>query len=257
MPINYSVIINQEEKARLGSFVDANMGRCVRAVSRELEKNLSSVFPEGTVAYADGSKHTLREYTEMLTATTILDAKRNATFEFIRNNPTDLVQVSIEGSSHVGCAVWEGEILSVSGADPNFRSLDEAMGSDGLFHPRCAHSVFPVYNDEFQSSKSQRETNAETIIGNVLRAASLQKDQAAAIAYIANSGAKLKDKFEIDLTAKAVGENEFKIEAGAIILKNTGEKVLIKSTKFSMIPSTDEDEIDPFYHTPFRKGSRQ
>lgn len=248
MPIPYSVIINQEEKARLGAFIEANKGRGVRPVARDLEKQLSSVFPNGTVVYADGSKHSLREYTEMLTATTIIDAEREATLEFVRNNPTDLVQVSVEGSSHVGCAVWEGEILSVSGSDPNFRSLDEAMGRDGLFHPRCAHDIFPVYNEEFESTKSQRVQNMETILGNYFRAATLQGDEASALAFLSASQTTLDDTFDASLKGKVV-KGDVEVE-GSLVLKATGEKVTAKKTLLS-IGDEDVEEFDRFYSSPF------
>ncbi len=52
----------------------------------------------------------------------------------------DLVRVSAHFRACPLCVPWEGRVLSQSGQEPGYSSLDEAI-SAGLFHPNCAHDI--------------------------------------------------------------------------------------------------------------------
>jgi len=253
LPINYSVILNQDEKLQLSSLIDENRGAGVAAVSRMIDRNLQEIFPEGTIVYADGSKHSIREYTNMLVSTTILDAERQATLEFIKSNPTDLVQVSIEGSAHEGCAIWEGEILSVSGSNPDYRGLDEALGGNGLFHPNCVHSIFPIYNDGFDSKESQRLDNMKTILGNQMRFSSNYDSLDAINKFLRDAERLLISRFSTSFSVERVGENKVLI-GGEITLISTGELVKAKPViiEFGLGDrELTEEEFTKFFVSPF------
>lgn len=68
---------------------------------------------------------------------------------YVRQGHTDLVMVSDDGRTKDSCEAcqrWAGRILSVSGQDKRFPTLDEAR-ADGLFHPNCIHTLQPVDED--------------------------------------------------------------------------------------------------------------
>ncbi len=54
----------------------------------------------------------------------------------------DLVQVSAHGAKDQ-CRPWESKILSISGMDTLYQSVEDAY-SGGLFHPNCKHSLNSV-----------------------------------------------------------------------------------------------------------------
>lgn len=60
--------------------------------------------------------------------------------ETLEANGQDLVIVSDAPEECEICRPWEGQVLSLSGNDPNYPSLAEAE-ADGLFHPNCRHRL--------------------------------------------------------------------------------------------------------------------
>ena len=83
----------------------------------------------------------------------------------VRATGQDLVRISDDGRtakvSCDACQKWAGRIVSVTGNDPDFPSLDEAK-SDGMFHPNCIHTLQAVIegwdDDEIER---QRTANRE------------------------------------------------------------------------------------------------
>lgn len=126
-------------------------------------------FPAGQVQYADGRKVSALDYMRMVAVTEVANAQRQAVVNFVQGNDTDLVRVSINGSEHLDCAQWEGEVLSVSGALEGFRTVDEAFGDGGLGHPNCVHTLEPVYNQGMSASDSLRKENLRNMVENALR----------------------------------------------------------------------------------------
>jgi len=56
----------------------------------------------------------------------------------------DLAIIDGHAGSCPICAAWEGVIVSISGDDPDYPSLDDAE-NDGCFHPRCMHGITTYY----------------------------------------------------------------------------------------------------------------
>lgn len=104
-----------------------------------------TLLNEGLTAVKDsaGRSWSLDRYAEMLSRTQLTEARNNGLMTQMMENGQDLVQVSINGSDHPECAVWEGEILSLTGETAGFATIDEAEGSD-LFHPNCMHTIDPI-----------------------------------------------------------------------------------------------------------------
>jgi hypothetical protein len=95
----------------------------------------------GVTGFQDtaGRNWQLDSYVEMATRTSVGRAQVAGTLDRFVDAGRDLVIVSEEGGCPV-CEPWEGEILSISGDDPDYSSVDEAE-ADGLFHPNCTHSL--------------------------------------------------------------------------------------------------------------------
>ena len=252
MPIGYSVILTAEERATIGGLVDSNSKLGVRGASKSISENLKGIYPSGTIVYSDGSKHNIKDYSEMLVATTIIDAEREATLEFVKNNPTDLVMVTVEGSSHPGCAIWEGFILSVSGSSNDYPSLDVALGADGLFHPRCAHSIDPVYTDLLDKDKGLVKQNLQTVSGNLMRSAGAMASADKAIIFLDKADALLDGKYKTDFKTKTLKNGDVKV-IPKIKAVSGGEVVVGKETTLHLLDKdTELEEFDIFYDSPFR-----
>lgn len=100
---------------------------------------------EGLEALRDrsGKKWTIDRYADMLVRTKMVEARNTGLANQMLANGNDLVQVSVNGSSHEGCAQFEGEVLSITGETDGYTSLDDAKAG-GLFHPNCKHTINAV-----------------------------------------------------------------------------------------------------------------
>lgn len=77
-------------------------------------------------------------YARMVARTGIADARRVAFRHRYLANGVDVVRVVANGTQHDVCAVWEGALLSLTGATPGLPTVDDARDA-GLFHPNCTH----------------------------------------------------------------------------------------------------------------------
>lgn len=77
-------------------------------------------------------------YAEMLGRTVTAEARRESFRTRYLANGLDVVRVVANGTLHDVCRVWEGELLSLTGATPDLPTVDDAR-SAGLFHPNCQH----------------------------------------------------------------------------------------------------------------------
>lgn len=82
----------------------------------------------------------LESYTEMVMRTSCGNAAVEGHIDRLQANGFDLVIVSDAPKECPLCTEWEGKVLSLSGSDPRYPSLDQAR-SDGLHHPNCRHSL--------------------------------------------------------------------------------------------------------------------
>lgn len=77
-------------------------------------------------------------YAQMLGRTAVADARRVAFRERYLANGVDVVRVVPNGTDHPECAVWEGELLSLTGETDGLPTVEDAR-AEGLFHPQCRH----------------------------------------------------------------------------------------------------------------------
>lgn len=103
---------------------------------------VGAIQQQGLDALKDKGGHswTLDRYSEMLIRTKAVEARNRGFGNRMVENGYDLVQVSRHFSTHEECRVWEGEILSFSGATKGYKTVQDAEEA-GLFHPNCKHAI--------------------------------------------------------------------------------------------------------------------
>ncbi len=100
------------------------------------------ILEKGVSALKDrsGKSWSLDRYTEMLFRTKAVEARNRGLINRVTEYGYDLVQVSNHNSAHEECRVWEGRILSTTGATKGYPTVAEAEAA-GLFHPNCKHAI--------------------------------------------------------------------------------------------------------------------
>lgn len=113
------------------------------------QRALNEFADKGITGFIDkaGRSWSLRSYAEMATRSTTGQAAIEGAIQRLRDNDYDLVIVSFHADSCPLCEPWEGQVLSISGKNENYPSLDAAI-ADGLFHPNCYSEDTEVYTDE-------------------------------------------------------------------------------------------------------------
>lgn len=101
----------------------------------------------GLVAFVDkaGRQWNMSSYTEMLARTTLMQVHNRAKELEFMDHGEDLIVVSSHLPTCDMCLPYNGAILSLSGSNPDYPSLEQAETA-GLFHPNCRHS-FSLYID--------------------------------------------------------------------------------------------------------------
>jgi hypothetical protein len=110
---------------------------------RQLSQDMLNDFAQRgvqSITYKNGKKVSIEAYSEMVGRTMSGHAAVQASLNRYEEYGYDLVRVSSHFRACPLCVPWEGQILSQSGLDYNYSSLDDAIAS-GLFHPNCAHDI--------------------------------------------------------------------------------------------------------------------
>lgn len=131
-------------------------GEALRTVKQTIVGTLES---EGLQALTDkaGRVWELDRYADMLVRTKAVEARNRGVANRMVENGYDLVQVSAHGADDV-CGDWEGEILSISGETPGYKTVADAE-ADGLFHPNCKHAINALKLD---IARETMQWNSET-----------------------------------------------------------------------------------------------
>lgn len=131
---------------------------------------LNDFADRGITSFVDksGSKWSLPIYAEMATITALNRATMVSYVDSMQEYGYDLAYVSSHGDSCPLCRQWEGVIVSVSGKDSRYPSLNDAISS-GLYHPNCKHDIStyfdgiskPVKYDVIESEKNYQERSRQ------------------------------------------------------------------------------------------------
>ena len=148
--------LNASERRILRQF-DDKYADIIGAVSSEMATGVMTTrqaVGEALIAFADegidgfidrGGHHwTLENYSEMAVLTAIERSTISGYVDTMQEYGYDLAIIDGHAGSCPICAAWEGVIVSVSGNDSDYPSLDDAE-NDGCFHPRCMHGITTYY----------------------------------------------------------------------------------------------------------------
>ena len=148
--------LNASERRILRQF-DDKYADIIGAVSSEMATGTMTTrqaVGEALIAFADegidgfvdrGGHHwTLENYSEMAVLTAIERSTISGYVDTMQEYGYDLAIIDGHAGSCPICAAWEGVIVSISGDDPDYPSLDDAE-NDGCFHPRCMHGITTYY----------------------------------------------------------------------------------------------------------------
>lgn len=135
---------------------------------KEVAKVIKATLQEqGLASIVDKSGRTwsLDRYADMLFRTKSVEARNRGLINRMAENNYDLVQVSDHGSDHEECAVWEGKILSATGATPGYDTVADAEEA-GLFHPNCKHAINVLIPSLAEKTKAYDPDQPTLIIEN-------------------------------------------------------------------------------------------
>lgn len=107
----------------------------------EASQRILDEFAKRGITVFDGKRRwNIASYTEMATRSAVGQASVQGHIDQNNAMGFDLVMVSDHAEECHLCRPWEGKVLSQSGNDPRYPSLNAAK-SGGLFHPNCGHRL--------------------------------------------------------------------------------------------------------------------
>ena len=120
-----------------------------RAATRALSRDLRRRGVTGFVDKA-GKRWALDTYSEMVVRTVTREAVVQGQLTRMASHGVNLARVSTHSSSCSICVPYEGRLVSLDGATPEFQG--EAVADIGAvptppFHPNCRHTLQPVVQD--------------------------------------------------------------------------------------------------------------
>lgn len=126
--------------------VSSKMATGIYNTRQALGEALTAFADQGITGFTDrsGRHWTLENYAEMALLTAIERSTISGYVDTMESYGYDLAVIDGHAGSCPICAAWEGVIISVSGGNPDYPSMDEAE-NDGCFHPRCLHGIHTYY----------------------------------------------------------------------------------------------------------------
>lgn len=157
---------------------ESSMGVMAGANTRQdaIQNVLNKFAAKGVTGFVDkaGRHWDLASYSEMAIRTATSRAALQGHIDRQTAIGNDLIMVSSFGATCPICAPWAGKVLSISGKDPRYPSLESAKAA-GLFHPNCKHTItayfegmdyeepkFP-YNPELYAATQRQRYNERQI----------------------------------------------------------------------------------------------
>lgn len=136
------------------------------------QKMLNGFASKGITSFVDkaGRNWDLSSYAEMCVRTVGSHAALQGHIDRQIEVGEDLVKVSTIGTTCPICQRWQGVVLSISGNNPKYHSLDEAKAA-GLFHPNCKHTLamfIPELDGEGKVEPAPLDMNSQSSKRNKL-----------------------------------------------------------------------------------------
>ena len=106
----------------------------------------------------DGKVLGLAAFITALAITSSRDAYSEGVANVALEDGTDLVQISANDTDKTCdyCQEWSGKIVSVSGSNPDYPSLEDAYAG-GVFHPNCLHYLIYLDKTDIDIMESGKE----------------------------------------------------------------------------------------------------
>jgi len=143
---------------------DARIGRHIEEVIGETEKRRAqaALSQQTRVDYSglkgrivghktiDGKELGLADYIRMISLTAARDVFNLGVENAMLSRGSDLAMISREvwANSCQACRDWAGKIVSISGKDANYPSLQDAKDAN-VFHPHCIHFLEDINEDRY------------------------------------------------------------------------------------------------------------
>lgn len=126
--------------------VSAQVATGTVTVREAVQRELAIFADKGITGFVDaaGNRWEMATYAEMATITAIENAALAGYIETMQEFGFDLAVISSHEGACPLCVAWQGVIVSVSGKDKKYPSLDDARAG-GAFHPRCMHHLSTYY----------------------------------------------------------------------------------------------------------------
>ena len=143
---------------------DAQIGRHIEEVIGETEKlrAQAALSQQNRVDYSglkgrivghktiDGKELGLTDYIRMVSMTAARDVFNMGVENSMLGRGNDLAMISreVRANSCQACRDWAGKIVSISGKNPNYPSLQDAKDAN-VFHPHCIHFLEDLNEDRY------------------------------------------------------------------------------------------------------------
>jgi hypothetical protein len=143
---------------------DAQIGRHIEEVIGETEKRRAqaALSQQARVDYSglkgrivghktiDGRELGLADYIRMVSLTAARDVFNLGVENAMLGRENDLAMISreVRANSCQACRDWAGKIVSISGKNGNYPSLQDAKDAN-VFHPHCIHFLEDVSEDRY------------------------------------------------------------------------------------------------------------
>lgn len=158
-----STITSALRAATLAAFNEnAVAGGTMRELSQTIKsKWLAAVKDSGKLTFTDkrGRVWDTDTYLMMNVRTNSMRIYNDMMVDtIVQTTGRDLARISDGGGTADGCdacAEWAGRIVSISGGDEDFPSLEEARAA-GVFHPNCTHTLEPLTQFDEEEIEKQR-----------------------------------------------------------------------------------------------------
>lgn len=137
-----------------------------RLSKKGLSKRLDA---EGFVGIVDraGRRWDLQTYTNMVSVTKTNQAFREGVIDFAKESGMDLAVISNHGAKDA-CSLWEGVVVSLTGATKGYPLLSDAIATNEIFHPNCKHKLHVIETiDELHVDDILTSDNKMYTLGDV------------------------------------------------------------------------------------------
>ena len=164
-------------------------GQAATKIKRQLKDRGITGFKD-----KNGKMWNMKAYAAMVARTTTMEAHLAGTSNRLMEKGHDLVKVSSHSNSCPLCKPYQGAILSLSGTDKNYPSLQSAKDK-GLFHPNCRHAYGLAVDLSVDTTDYGPKVNSEDVMHSSVVKENIERINRSSIPNNLLSGADRKRYF--------------------------------------------------------------